>query len=603
MNTEKITEKMNHTFRSGSIALTLAAIVAVTMFACSSAAWAESLEWTVYNKGNSGLPYNGVTAIAFDAQGIVWVGTGRWWAHAGGGLAKFDGTNWTVYNTVNSGLPDNDHVSLSIDADENIWSGTENGLSKFDGTNWTVYKTNNSGLPSNQTGAPAFDAEGNAWIATFPDSGMAKFDGENWTVYRTSNSGLPNNFVSDVTIDAYGNIWAGTWGGVARFDGQNWTVYNTSNSALPLNDVSFLDADGKGNVWAGTYGGGLAKFNGAVCTAYTTANSGLPDNWIWNLSVDPRGNVWAGTKAGLVRFDGVKWTVYNTNNSGLPDNNVYYIAFDAKENIWVGTQDGGLAVFHPQPVVDFNGDGIVDSADMCIMVDQWGTDNQLCDIGPTPWGDGIVDVQDLIVLAEHLFEQENDPTLMAHWPLDETEGLFATDNIGDNDAFIVGGATWQSNSGQIDGALQLNGVDACAIAGYILNPADGPFSVIAWVKGGAPGQVIFSQSNGANWLGVDADFGCVMTELIPPAVGRFHPQPLKSEFAITDGQWHRIGFVWDGSNRALYVDGILVAEDTQNNLSNSLGGLNIGCGSNSETGTFWSGLIDDIRIYNRVVSP
>ena len=56
------------------------------------------------------------------------------------------------------------------------------------------------------------------------------------------------------------------------------------------------------------------------------------------------------------------------------------------------------------PVVDLNGDGMVDSADMCIVVDHWGTDEPLCDIGPTPFGDGIVDVQDLIVLAEHLFE-------------------------------------------------------------------------------------------------------------------------------------------------------------------------------------------------------
>jgi predicted secreted protein/Tol biopolymer transport system component len=56
------------------------------------------------------------------------------------------------------------------------------------------------------------------------------------------------------------------------------------------------------------------------------------------------------------------------------------------------------------PIVDLNGDGIVDAADMCIIVDQWGTDDPLCDIGPMPWGDGIVDVQDLIVLAEHLFE-------------------------------------------------------------------------------------------------------------------------------------------------------------------------------------------------------
>ena len=58
-----------------------------------------------------------------------------------------------------------------------------------------------------------------------------------------------------------------------------------------------------------------------------------------------------------------------------------------------------------EPIVDLNDDGIVDSADMCIIVDNWGTDEPLCDIGPMPWGDGIVDVQDLIVLAEHLFEE------------------------------------------------------------------------------------------------------------------------------------------------------------------------------------------------------
>lgn len=57
------------------------------------------------------------------------------------------------------------------------------------------------------------------------------------------------------------------------------------------------------------------------------------------------------------------------------------------------------------PVVNLNSDGIIDAADMCIIVDNWGTDNQLFDVGPTPWGDGVVDVQDLIVLAEYLFEE------------------------------------------------------------------------------------------------------------------------------------------------------------------------------------------------------
>lgn len=61
------------------------------------------------------------------------------------------------------------------------------------------------------------------------------------------------------------------------------------------------------------------------------------------------------------------------------------------------------------PIVDFNGDGIVDVADVTIMVDNWHTDNTLCDIAPAPLGDGFVDVQDLMVLAEHLFEEENPP--------------------------------------------------------------------------------------------------------------------------------------------------------------------------------------------------
>jgi len=54
------------------------------------------------------------------------------------------------------------------------------------------------------------------------------------------------------------------------------------------------------------------------------------------------------------------------------------------------------------PIVDFNGDGVVDIVDVGIMIEHWYTDYSLCDIGPMPWGDGFVDAQDLIVLAEHM---------------------------------------------------------------------------------------------------------------------------------------------------------------------------------------------------------
>lgn len=88
------------------------------------------------------------------------------------------------------------------------------------------------------------------------------------------------------------------------------------------------------------------------------------------------------------------------------DGRMLYFWDRKDEGPWPGGQ-GGIDIWQAPiiPIVDLNGDGIVDSADMVIIVDNWGTDEPLCDIGPMPWGDGIVDVQDLIVLAEHLFEE------------------------------------------------------------------------------------------------------------------------------------------------------------------------------------------------------
>jgi hypothetical protein len=56
------------------------------------------------------------------------------------------------------------------------------------------------------------------------------------------------------------------------------------------------------------------------------------------------------------------------------------------------------------PVFDFKAGGTVDSTDMCIIVDHWGSDESLFDIGPMQWSYCIVDIQDLIVLTKHLFK-------------------------------------------------------------------------------------------------------------------------------------------------------------------------------------------------------
>jgi hypothetical protein len=228
------------------------------------------------------------------------------------------------------------------------------------------------------------------------------------------------------------------------------------------------------------------------------------------------------------------------------------------------------------------------------------TNDISADIAPATKRDGIVDVQDLELMMQYWQTEIPEFGLVSHWKFDETEGIVAYDISSDNDANVVGDPVWQPTGGILDGAIQLDGVDDYISTDFILNPAEETFSVFAWIKGDTPGQVVLSQIGVANWLLADPSEGNLMTEL--KTNGRTG-KPLQSQTNITDGNWHRIGLVCDGLNRTLYVDDIAVTQDTQDNLKGSDSGLYIGTGKTMKSGTHFSGLIDDVRIYNRVVIP
>jgi len=251
------------------------------------------------------------------------------------------------------------------------------------------------------------------------------------------------------------------------------------------------------------------------------------------------------------------------------------------------------------PIVDFNGDGIVDLKDFSELAQYWGQNESSVDIGPTPLGDGTVDIQDLAVLADYWLKEILPPELVVYWKLDETQGDIAYDSAGNNNSILNGNPLWQPAGGKVNGALEFDGNDDYVSTPFVLNPVAGAFSIFAWVKGGNPGQVIISQQNGVNWLATDPfNFGWLITDLQATGGGS-----LFSQAVITDADWHRVGLTWDGKNRILYVDDVEVAKDTQGTLAGSTGGLCIGAGKNLEAGSFWSGLIDDVRIYDRAIKP
>jgi len=71
---------------------------------------------------------------------------------------------------------------------------------------------------------------------------------------------------------------------------------------------------------------------------------------------------------------------------------------------------------------------------------------------------------------------------------------------------------------------------------------------------------------------------------------------------VDDGEWHHIGWVYDGTMNYLYLDGEIDAtEDNSGQITVSSYPLYIGTNS-QHTDRFWNGLIDDVMIYNRALS-
>lgn len=257
------------------------------------------------------------------------------------------------------------------------------------------------------------------------------------------------------------------------------------------------------------------------------------------------------------------------------------------------------------PVIDFDDDGTVGINEVLTMIDSWGTGDRLCDIGPMPWGDGVVDEADLEVLMSYWGQEitVGKPELVAHWAFDEMEGSTAHDIAGVYDANLVGDPIWRPAGGMVGGALEFDGIDDYVDTTFEMDPDD-PFSMFAWVKGGDLNQAIIGEAGqyGYSYLLADYITGNLMTMFLFEA-----DDPLFSQTKIIDDQWHHIGLVWNAStkNRILYVDGVEAARSAVQHCPGgpAYGALRIGASWEMQWTGLWSGLIDDVRVYKGALSP
>ncbi len=191
--------------------------------------------------------------------------------------------------------------------------------------------------------------------------------------------------------------------------------------------------------------------------------------------------------------------------------------------------------------------------------------------------------------------------LVAAYAFNETSGTTASDASGNGRTGTVNGATW-SASGRYGGALSFDGsndlvtvADANALdltTGMTLSAWLRPTTLSGWrtalLKEAPSGlsYALYAHDNSpqpAAYVNVGSDRSAAGTG------------------ALALNTWSHLASTYDGTTLRLYVNGVLVGSQAMTGaIAASTGALHIG--GNTIWGEDFSGLIDDVRVYNRALS-
>jgi len=290
-----------------------------------------------HNPNDSNSPsFNIIGEIYKDNSNNLWLGTGLWYSHAGGGLNKFNTKTEKFtcfkYNSSNPYSINND-IILDIVPDKR---NTKSGL----------------------------------WIATY-GGGLDYFDllAEKFTHYPHDLSdvkSIPSNLVQSLFIDRSGNLWVGFKGfGVAKSSPSankfSHLYKKPGHTSTLTSSIVMAVCQTKDNkIWIGTYGGGVNVWdreNGKFKTYALDRNNlnSLDNNFVFAIIQDNFNSeiMWIGTEDGLNRLNTKtdKFRHYKKDPddpSSLPSHGIRCLLQDNDGSIWIGTLLSGLIHFDPQ---------------------------------------------------------------------------------------------------------------------------------------------------------------------------------------------------------------------------------------------------------------
>ncbi len=273
-----------------------------------------------FNKSeNNALTDNFVSALAFDKNENLWIGTFR------RGIDVFSGDGTKLKHLESESLREINFLQAS---DETVSAATSSGLHIFRQDYSVQNQTKKDGLPSDSITHFSGDFTATTRGLAFREYGQLRV--------LSTVQGLPNNAVY-TTLQIGRKLYAGTLGGLAEIEGNRVIrTFKDSNSNLTTNWITALiEADKR--IFIGTYGGGIFEL-------MPSGEIRAFENETGKFVVNPNAMFSDGARLYIGTLDGVKildlkTQKWKTIKQILPSETIMSIAGNAL-NIYFGTTNG-----------------------------------------------------------------------------------------------------------------------------------------------------------------------------------------------------------------------------------------------------------------------
>lgn len=275
----------------------------------------DGTKWTSYSD-NQKLSNGRISDLALEVSS----GIRKLWLGSSVGVSSFDFSASPVafanYNKQNSDLMADDVSAVGVDKSNAKYIGTSKGLSIFKDGMWEQFfgRENEEVLKDYPITAIASATDGNVYVTT-AGGGVSCLDAISGpTLYNKPwAGGLPSDTVYCVATDGIGQ-WFGTNRGAAfhasRSTKEDWERFYSRAEGLVCDSVYAIVKDSAGDIWFGTHKGiSKLKLSDETWKSFTS-NDGLVANKVNTLAVDTDGSIWVGTDSGISHYSQNNWVNY-----------------------------------------------------------------------------------------------------------------------------------------------------------------------------------------------------------------------------------------------------------------------------------------------------